>query len=170
MSNKPKFQWDADALTPDVVKIDFAKLTGTKDAEVITFYEFSRTELTDFVAGSLELKIFETEPDGSVKKDAEGVDIRKKFSEVADEHSAFIFKALATATRSEKDEKFFADLPITAKGMAALVDMLLKLNHVDEVLATSGNWLMLPTVMEILGQAADAKSNESESQRTTSEA
>lgn len=164
---KPKFQWDADALVPEVIEIDFAPITGKEDK--VAFHEFPRMILTEFVEESLALKVIKLKEDGTPEKDDDGNEIRKSFGEVEKEHSAFLFKYLAKAAKDKKTAEEFGKMDLTVKAMSGLVDMLLKLNHVDEVLATSGNWLMLPTVMAFLAEA-DAKSQESASQSVTSEA
>lgn len=166
---KSKYQWDIAALVPEVIEVDFAKLTDKEEPQEVKFYEFTRTDLTTFVEESLALKVIETEKDGTPKKDEQNNEIRKPFRDVEKEHSAFLFKWLAVGTRNAKKADYFEKLPLTATAIAALVNMLLKLNHVDEVLATSGNWLMLPTVMEFLA-AADEKSNESANPNVTSPA
>lgn len=167
---KQKFQWDASALIPDTVEIDFSSLTDNAETpDLVTFTELSRTDLVIFVEESLELNVIKLKTDGTPETDEDGKQVRKKFAEVEKEHAAFLFKWLEKACQSKKKAKDFETMKLTVPAIAALVDMLLKLNHVDEVLATSGNWLMLPQAMAFLA-AANAGSSESENPNQTSPA
>lgn len=160
------FKWDDKALVPDSVEVNFPLPSGGK--EKVTFYEFPRMVLVEFIAESMEKKFIETEEDGQPKKDENGIIVRRPFGDVADEQSDLLFKYLAKASRGAKDIDFFKEADIPSKGMYALVDMIMSINHLDEILATGGNWLMLPTVREML---SEVKADEqSESQKPTLQA
>lgn len=153
----PQFKWDESALKPAEVTIDFSDLTKTKDDKV-TFYELPRTDLVEFVAESLEKRVVEeikNPTTGEVERNDDG-SVKTKtrpFRDVEAEHSAYFFKYLAVSSRGAKDCAFFQALPLTVTALDGLVDMLLKMNHVEEVLATSGNWLMLPTIKSLFAEA-----------------
>lgn len=158
-STKPKFQWDDSVLTPDSITVNFSKLTTKDEDAAVEFYELPRQTLVEFVAESLEKKIYETGEDGKLTKDDEGKEIKRSFKQVELEHSKFLFKYLSKSTRGKRPEKFFESLELTATMLTGLVDMLLKLNHIEEVLATSGNWLMLPMMRDLFAEAAITSEN-----------
>jgi hypothetical protein len=147
--SESKFKWDDKALIPDSIEIVFpTEVTGKEEVKV-KFYEFPRPVLVEFVAEALD-KNFVT------KNEETGEVSRAPFKQVADEQSELLFKYLAKATRDTQDIKFFKKLALTSGGMYALVEMLLATNHLDEILATGGNWLLLPSVREMMTEAKSA--------------
>lgn len=165
------FKWDDNALIPSKVTIDFSPLTDSKDDKAVEFFEFSRTDLTEFVSESLDLQVYETEEDGKTLKLTPETKqpIKRPFQEVAKDASASLFKFLALATRSKRKAAFFEGLPLTGTALAGLSEMLTELNHVGEVIAASGNWMVLPTMMEMWAEARNKK-DESVSPTETSQA
>jgi hypothetical protein len=164
-----EFKWDDNALIPDSVEVTFQSKDDDKfKKEKVTFYEFPRLTLVEFVTESMDKKFIEIDAEtGQPKRDENDIIIRRPFGDVADEQAELLFKYLAKASRDVKDIGFFRDLDLTSKGMYALVDMLLSINHLNEILATGGNWLMLPTVREMLSGAEKVVS---ESQKPTLQA
>lgn len=155
MSDK-KFVWDESVLIPEQVTIPFPVeiVDGvvTKKEEVI-HYELPRTELVAFIAEGIDQNFIET-----TDVDGEKVEKRKPFGTIEAQQRAVIFKYLAKSTRGVKDAKFYEKLEIGVRGMDALVEMLYSLNHIEEVIGTGGNWLMLPTVREMITSEAKAAS------------
>jgi hypothetical protein len=165
MSEK-QFQWDENALIPSEITVDFKKI-DPEHGDVVVFYELPRVHLMEFVSSSLDLQVYETNEDGTVKlKEGTETPTKRPITEVEKDSSKHLFKYLALSSRGKKDEKFFEKLPLTTVAIGKLTEMLLEINHVQEIIATSGNWLMLPTMLEMY---AEAKS-ESESPQATSPA
>ena len=156
MSEK-KFKWDDTALVPDSVEITFpAEVTG-KEAEAVTQYELSRPDLVDFVAEAMDKKFIkevETEVDGVKQLVTE----RLPFKVVASDQEVLLFKYLAKSSRGTRDDKFYKSLKLGAGGLYALIDMFLQLNHLEEIMASGGNWFMLPTIRKMMSEAAEENS------------
>jgi hypothetical protein len=172
-----KFQWDDSALVPESVEVnypaEFKEDGSVKKTDKVLHFELARPDLVAFIADALDknfIKEVEKEIDGEKKTVTE----RIPFREVEAEQSRLLFDGLAKSTRGKKDAEFFEKLEIGARGMDALVEMFFALNHIQEVTATGGNWLMLPTVRAISeAETAETKTTEdpsSESQTPTSEA
>jgi len=164
-----KFQWDDSALVPDSIEINYPvkfNEDGTvAETETVRHFELARLDLVKFIADALDKKFVrevEVEEDGQKVTKAE----RVPFLEVEEEQRKLLFDGLAKTTRGKKDAKFFEKLTIGARGMDALVEMFFELNHIEEVTATGGNWLMLPTVREAM---SEAEAGSSESPSATSE-
>lgn len=162
------FKWDNSALKPSTITVDFTDLlpdkapkTFAQGADAVVFREFSRTDLVSFIDESLSKQIYKPKlVDGVAATDTEGNEIleRVPFIEVESDHSAFLFKYLAVSCRNAKDAEWFAKLDFTISGLTAIVDMLLVLNHVEEVLATQGNFMMLPTIRDLFAATAEKSS------------
>lgn len=167
-----KFQWDDSALIPESVEVNYPvefKEDGTvKKTEKILHFELARPDLVKFIAEALDKNFIR-----EVEKDFDGekktVQERVPFREVEAEQSKLLFEGLAKSTRGKKDAEFFANLNIGARGMDALVEMFFSLNHIQEVTATGGNWLMLPTVREALSEAETAETKTTEDQSSESQ-
>jgi hypothetical protein len=165
MSESKKFQWDDSVLVPESLEITFpAEVTGSDPVTVI-HYELPRVELVNFVTEGIDKK-FITEVEKEIDGVKQMVVERTKFKEVVAEQEALLFKYLAKSSRGKQPEKFYAKLQLGAGALIALVDAFLKLNHLEEITASGGNWFMLPTIRAMLSEA-DANS---ESQKPTSEA
>lgn len=159
--SESKFAWDDSALIPTTIDIDFASLLTGKDAAdaKVTFHEFPRSELVAFMEESLEKKIYVPDPTGKLEEDGSVAMIKLPFKDVESDHSAFLFKYLSIGCRGQRKAAWFEKLPLTISGITALVDMLLKLNHIEEVMASQGNFMMLPTLRDLFG-AANARNSE----------
>lgn len=163
--SKKKFQWDDAALIPDSMEITFPTEVTGGDPVTVIHYELPRIELVNFVAEGIDKKFLievEREVDGVKKMVPE----RTPFKDVVSAQEALLFKYLAVSTRGKQTDKFYAKLKIGAGGLFALVDAFLKLNHLEEITASGGNWFMLPTIRAMLTEA-DASS---ESPKPTLEA
>lgn len=168
MSTKPEynFVWSDGALIPASLTINFPIFNergipveegDSIKTEAVKFYELPRTDLVQFMEESLQLKVIETldeteEREDPITGDKVAVPKTRKlpFTQVADEHGDLLFKYLAKMTNGAKDATYFKELPLRADGIAGLVQMFMEVNHVAEILATQGNWLMLPDIQRVL--------------------
>lgn len=143
-----KFKWNAEALIADSCTIPLG-------GEEVTFVEFPRQTLVEFISEAMDRKFVTEEalPEADIAAGLTGsIEKRMPFKEVSDLQLEFLFTYLAKATEgttNPKKKAFFKDLPLTGGGLSALVEMLMNLNHIDEVLTTGGNWLMLPQAMAL---------------------
>jgi hypothetical protein len=147
-----KFSWDASALVREIVTISI-------EGEELIFTEFSKSNCDRFLSECVETKVTEEVPD----PDNAGKTLfkRRPVSEVTKQQSALVNKWLAVA--SGKDIKFFTRLEETISSWAYghLVEMLFSINHVNDILAIGGNYLLLPTALEVARQEglAEATTN-----------
>jgi hypothetical protein len=165
MSESKKFQWDDAVLVPESLEITFpAEVTGSDPVTVI-HYELPRVELVNFVSEGIDKKFI-----NEVEKEVDGVKQmvveRTAFKDVVAEQETLLFKYLAKSSRGKQTVKFYAGLQLGAGALIALVDAFLKLNHLEEITASGGNWFLLPTIRAMVLEA-DANL---ESQKLTSEA
>jgi hypothetical protein len=165
-----KFKWDDSALIPESVEIHypvkFAEDGSVLETVTVQHFELARPHLVQFIAEALDknfVREIETEVDGKKVMESK----RVPFKDVEEEQRALLFDGLAKSTRGKKDAKFFEKLSIGARGMDALVEMFFALNHIAEVTATGGNWMLLPTMREAMAEAANP---DSESQNATTAA
>lgn len=165
---KKNFVWDETVLIPESVTIPFPLLDktgapvqddGKTKTEDVVFREFTRTDLIAFMKEEKDLQVVRTLEEKEKKIDpvtGDEIEVPKleriPFDEVAAQHSDFVFKWLSKMTRGAKPPKFFEDLDIGTRGLGALVKMMSEVNHIEEVLASAGNWLMLPRIQEVLSQ------------------
>lgn len=141
------FVWNDEVLIPATVTIKYPVKTTDPNAterEEVVHYELSRTDLVAFIAAGMDTKLIQTVTDAEGKQTEE----RIPFAEVSEKQADLFFTYLAKSTKGVKDAKFFKKLDIGARGMDALVSMFFKLNYIQEVISTAGNWLMLPTIRE----------------------
>jgi hypothetical protein len=154
-SETKKFKWDDKALIPDAMEITFpAEVTGG-DAVTVKQWELGRSELVDFVVEAMDKQFV----------DDEGK--RIPFKDVATDQEGLFWKFMSKSSRGVKDEQFYQNLMLGAGGLIALVDAFLQLNHLDEIMASGGNWFMLPTIRQMLLEAENVNS---ESPKATMEA
>ena len=165
MNESKKFVWDDSALVPESLEITFPTEVTGGDPVTVMHYELPRVELVNFVTEGIDKK-FITEVEKEIDGVKQMVVERTKFKEVVAEQEALLFKYLAKSSRGKQPEKFYAKLQLGAGALIALVDAFLKLNHLEEITASGGNWFMLPTIRAMLSEA-DANL---ESQKPTSEA
>lgn len=148
-----QFQWDAEALLPETITVPFKRRNeeGTIISEDVTFTEMPRQKLIEFITEAIDhefLTEVEVEKDGKKTTELK----RTPFKEVADRQACLLFKYLAEC--SGKSVDYFRKLNITGRGMGMLVELLYKVNHIEEVASTGGNWLLLPQVREVLSEKA----------------
>jgi hypothetical protein len=129
------FKWDANALLPDQVTIDFG---DKKDPDKVVFYEFPRTELLEFVEGASANKLMNDKNE------------RRTIKEVSGDQTTFLCYWLSKSCRDVKPPEFFAERISYFTATIKFVEMLTALNHTDEIIASGGNWLALPAVLEFL--------------------
>lgn len=176
MANK-KFVWDSSALTPETADVPGFPVSmrkdGTVETEDLQFIEFTRTNLVDYVTEGYDVEMYREvekellDEDGTLKptKITERIPIK----EIDAKQSAVLFKYLSLASwdgskRGVKPPKFFENAPLTGGQISALADMLNQINHIDAILGTGGNWLVLPTIRRL------READESESQTATLQA
>jgi len=161
MSKQNEFKWDDSALIPATLTVDFTPLLpeGSSEPAKVTFHEFSRTELTAFMTDGMLSNVFEMEEDGiTAKRDTQGLPIKRPFEAVEKYNSQILFEHLSVSTGRAKPPEFFAGLRFTASTMAAFLDAWMKMQHIEEVIATSGNWMMLPTITNLFAGANESES------------
>lgn len=155
------FTWDESALIPDTLEATLP--TGSKDGEAsterVTLRELPRRHLIAFVSEAMDNRFVhdvEREVDGKLVKVTE----RLPFTEVSDTQSKVICKYLSLATDGAKKPEFFAKVldNLTGKAIGALIDAFIKMNRLEEIAATGGNWLLLPQVRDIMATAAKEES------------
>ena len=147
---KKAFEWDASALLPDYAEVP--DLHGAD--EIITLSEFSRTTLNEFIEDCLNRDL-SVEEEIEIPSDIEGEEptrrkIKKSlpFVEVAKQQSEGVFKYLSLATGGKQNEDYFRSAPLTSNGLGKLVELLYDLNHLDDILAARGNYLLLPSIYQ----------------------
>lgn len=143
MSNGKKFKWNPECLKPSQETIDFGRELDPNGPFILR--ELSRTDLLSFIETSIEKKF--------LKEDGE----REPFMTVVKDQEPMINKYLSLATSygeesNKRSEEFFAKLDIPTHAYGDIIELFFEINHLDEILATGGNWLMLPTVREIQKQ------------------
>lgn len=150
-----KFKWNPECLQRDTFEVDL----GAADPKgtVFTMYEMSRTPLLNFVEECIDKKFINEEGD------------RLPFTQVASEQAEVLHKYFSESTKtpglvqkgdydSKKDTnfrspEFFKELDIPTRAFGDLIEGWFGVQHLEEILATGGNWLMFPTVREIQRQS-----------------
>lgn len=147
---KTAFQWDASALLPDYAEVP--DLYGKNEVLILT--EFPRTVLNDFIEECLNKDLSMTE-EIEVPSEVDGeppvktaVKKQMPFVEVAKQQAEGIFKYLSLATGNKQDAEYFRAAPMTSNGLGKLVELLYDLNHLDDILAARGNYLLLPSIYQ----------------------
>ena len=158
-----KFKWDDKALIRDSLIITFPIEVTDGDVETVKQWELCRSDLVDFVAEAMDKKFIQEveQPDGTT------ITERLSFESVAEGQEALLWKFMAKSSQGVRDETFYKNLKLGAGGLIALVDAFLQLNHLNEIMASGGNWFMLPTIRQMLLEAA---TESSESPKPTLEA
>jgi len=145
------FKWDNTALIPDSQEVTFPKeITPDKEDVKLKLIEFPKPVLVNFVNEAIDVQFINS------TEGHEGE--RLPFKEVEPKQWAMLTKYLAEAVRGEKDQAWFESLSLTSNGIIALVDLLIKINHLTEIVSSGGNYFMLPTVITVLSEAAKVES------------
>jgi hypothetical protein len=165
-----KFTWDSTSLVPETVTVDFP--TSAKvDAEVetITFVEFSRIKNEKFIAECVETRVGKEvqkdvdvevqDPDnpGALKtvKQSKKVYEANPINDVTSQQAGIIIKWLAESTQrgpTPRTVAYFKKVTeeyIGSWGLGHLAEMLFAINHTSEIMAISGNYLLLPRILEL---------------------
>ncbi len=148
MSN-PNFKYTVDAFFRDTIAVELPSDPKDLQSEkqTVTFTEFNKTNFQTCVKEFFSLAVVknpqETDPAKRERYDFETMN--KMVYDAAP-------KWLALA--SGKDEKYFTDLleEMSETGTAKLIAILPEVNHVEEIMATQGNLLMLPMIREALAE------------------
>ena len=136
-----KFSWDAEVLLPESVEIELAGKT-------VKFTEFSKGTFDKFLVDLLETKVTEDQPDP--ENEGKTIPIFKAIPEIIKQQTGLINKWLAKS--SGESEEFFKTVEdsLTPWAYGHLVDMLFKINHVDEIAGVRGNYLRLPDAIALV--------------------
>ena len=144
------FKWDASVLTPSKQDIEI-------NGETITLIEFPRTVTEQFIIESIEKKLSKEEK----YKDDDGVEqtrnVRIPMKDVLSQQSELVNRYLSKATKGVKTPKFFETAEFTANAYGHLVELLFELNHIEDILAVGGNWLVVPNIYAAREAAALAE-------------
>lgn len=158
-----KFKWSDDALSPDSLEMVFpGSITPTGEDVKVTQWELSRPDVVAFIQEGFD-RTFTHEvdqPDGTKEKK------QLPFADIVKAQETLLWKYLAKSSRGAQDEKFYKSLTLGAKGLIALVDAFMHLNHLEEIMASGGNWFLLPTIRSM----SEAEEEGSESPKPTTEA
>lgn len=143
MAKDKRFKWNPECLVPDFLEIDLGK---ADPGAPFTLRELSRTDLLGFIEECIDKKFIDE--DGN----------REVFSKVAKEQEEVLNRYLSKATSyglkdNNRTPEFFAKLDIPTSAYGDIIEVFFDINHLDEILATGGNWLMLPTVRELQKQS-----------------
>jgi hypothetical protein len=142
------FKWDNNSLIPDTLDVTFPKEITPDETDVkIKLVEFPKPVLVSFVNEAIEVKFINEAGD------------RLAFSEVEDKQWEMLTKYLAEASRGVKDQDWFKSLKLTSKGIIALVEAIISINHLTEIVSSGGNYFMLPTVIAVLSEANRVESD-----------
>jgi hypothetical protein len=150
------FEWDDSALIPESVEVTIPLAEGKK--KKITFYELPRIELVNFIREGVEAK-FIKEPETEDEKPTS-----LGFAVIEELQLKLMCKYLSKLCREVETPEFFLGLAWHPKMINAFAHLLVTINRIEEIIATGGNWLMLPTVHEMLSAAPEESS---ESQKPT---
>lgn len=151
---KSKFKWDPECLKRDEFEIDLGAADPAGTPFII--YELARGPLLEFVETCIDKNF--------LKEDGE----RRPFAEIEKEQVEVLSKVFSESTKTpsllqagdykhKKDPnyrapEFFAKLDIPARAFGDLIEAFFAVQHLEEILATGGNWLMLPTVRQVQKQ------------------
>jgi hypothetical protein len=158
--SKKAFRWDESALEPSTITIP-AGFLGTETD--VTLYEFPKTVLNEFLAeGSSGQLLEDTEIDnpyfdeevGETEENPRRIKSKrvKPVPQVAEERRKVLCKYLALAARdpritSEVFEKALNEDKTTYSADAYLAKILFDINHLDALINSQGNCLILHKYM-----------------------
>lgn len=137
---KTNFKWDDSALDRDSVTI-------TLNEKQVTFTELSRKDTLAFIKDSSAIKMRQPSvKDGAPVLDEEGKQVEEllPLEDRYVAHQDMIFDTLAKMSGGAMKAKEFDALNMGLAGLTQFVDMIYQINHVDEILQTQGNLLLLP--------------------------
>lgn len=138
---KSNFKWDAEALDRDTLTINL-------NGEDVTFTELPRKDALAFITESQKIPMTKPVlgPDDQPLLDDKGDPVQEMLPLVNryGDHADLIFKTLAQMTGGSKKEKYFADLDMGLEGITQFADLILTLNHVEDILGSAGNLFLLP--------------------------
>src|SRR5579863_2678989 len=138
---KSNFKWDAEALDRDTITITL------KDEEV-TFTELPRKDALAFITESQQIPMSQPllGPDKQPVKNEKNEDVMEMLplANRYGDHADLIFKTLSQMTGGKKTPKYFADLDMGLEGITQFADLILTLNHVEDILGSAGNLFLLP--------------------------
>jgi len=151
-----KFKWDSSCLQRDECEIDLRNADPNNSP--FTMYELSRSPLLKFVEECIDRKF--------LKEDGE---TREDFTKIAGEQAEVLHKYFSESTKTPsllqkggydpttdknyRSPEFFAGLDVPARAFGDLIECFFNVQHLEEILSTGGNWLMIPTVREVQRRA-----------------
>jgi hypothetical protein len=157
--SKNKFVWDADDLIPSEVTIKFPPIKDGKPdytapaekQEEVTFYELPNLKLLQFVTESENMVIYQPSPEDTP---TERKGKYRPVQDVGREHSDFLNKWLSISCRGARSPEWFEQQELGVSAVIKLCDMISQINHVIEIMASQGNWFMLP-LMQTAEEASE---------------
>jgi hypothetical protein len=163
MGSTKTFRWGPEAMQPETIEVPYP------NGATITHKELSRKKLFLFIddINKTDLKptyekrmielvnpennVAQVDDAGEVIKVERTVRVEPVVTKVAEEKVKLICKWLAETAQGDFKPKYFEDMDeLTGRTFGNLIEMLFELNHVDEILSTSGNLLMLPLIRPTL--------------------
>lgn len=157
-----KFKWDSSCLERDECEIDLRN--ADPSGRPFKFYELARTQLLKFVEECIDKDFLNDKGE------------REEFTKIAGEQAEVLHRYFSESTKTpsllQKGEydpaadknyrspEFFAGLDIPTRAFGNLVECYFQVQHLEEILATGGNWLMFPTVREIQRRAETESANQ----------
>lgn len=161
----PKYRYDASAFVKESIRIEVPEVDNPKAKRELTFTELSHSQLHEMVHELFDINQLKTVGEG------EGAHTqRKTFDELATEVTKPLIKWLSISTG--EDQKYFEKLchSLSTSGVSKLIEILHEVNHIEEILQTGGNLMMLPVVQRIMKVANEPSESQESTSLTISEA
>jgi len=165
-----KFTWDVTALVPETAIVNFPTSADiSAPTEQIIFIEFPRAKNEKFISECVETRIGkevekdvevevpDTDNPGALKTIVQSKKVYEAnpIEDVTTQQAGIIIKWLSEATQrgsTPRDVEYFKNVTenyIGSWGLGNLVEMLFAINHTSEIMALSGNYLLLPRMLEL---------------------
>lgn len=139
-----EFYWK-NCVAADSHDFKFNDLKG--NSHDFTFHEFSKQVLQEFVTDVYAHSLLERDEQDQPKRHPNGEPMRKSFKQVAEELDEKLYVWFAKATQNKKEESYFKSLVdedrITFGQFAFMIEVIHVINHIEEIVATEGNWAAL---------------------------
>ena len=152
-TEKKTYKWNPECLVPETATVDLGK--DLDPGGPFEFRELPRTDLLSFIDHCVNNKFTNEAGD------------RLPFLEIYKKQEAMINDYLSRSTGKKGDPnfrpvKFFETLEVPPRVYGDFLELLYQINHLEEILGTGGNLLMLPTLREVMrkDQATEAPAAE----------
>ena len=156
-----KFKWDSTCLERDECEIDLRN--ADSNGRPFKFLELSRTPLLKFVEECIDREFLNEKGE------------REEFTKIADSQLDVLCRYFSESTKTPslvvkgdydptmdknyRSPEFFKELDITARVFGDLIEQFFNVQHLEEILSTGGNWLMIPTVRRVQRQTESEDAN-----------